>query len=184
MRVRYLESEDKSSVLTARNKKINREASLGKSSIGSDEHDIWFKKVLESKERLALAFEFQGEVAYYFTVDLGCAPARVGAIRARDNLPHPVVGALLPLLVLEAVFCVENIEKVQTETLLTNRPLTRSRQLLGINSFGKVTSDGSLVRQELSRSDFHAARSILWNNAQKMFGDLVDRIKAGIVIES
>lgn len=175
--------EDKENFLARRNSDLNRAVSLSQEVIDSSQHELWFKGVLAAAESMAFALEFRNGIVFFFTVSMTNRVGKVGAIRACDGLPHPALGALMPLIALEAGFLPRKAEYVQTDVLLTNLPVLRARRILRLDDIGSVVTDGHTVRQVLSRDEFDLNKESLWGNANNKFGEIAQEVRNSCSIE-
>lgn len=170
-------------ILDSRNSSLNRGVSLSKEPITPEQHDLWFEQVLASVAVSTFAFEFRGALVYYLTLSRSEGASRVGVIRGCDLLPHPALGALMPLISLEISFSIPDVDTVSTETLASNIPALRSRRLLSLDSLGSTTEVAGTIKQSLERDEYTSAKELIWQKARDLFGNVVCQIREECAIE-
>lgn len=178
---RKIISSDESGMLKARNLPVNRQVSTSTRQVLASEHHEWFSRALQCEGVCASLLLSQAIPLFYFTSSrVAEKNFTVGTFRGVEVLPHPVFGAILPLLAIEVALKDVPAEAITMSVSNKNLPILRSREALGLNSIGHVEESVSFLKQSLTRSEFDACRESIWEAAAKLFGSPVGLIRKSL----
>lgn len=174
--LREIQRRDLGMVLQWRNNEAVRKFSYNDHEISPEEHEAWFNRLQNDKNRKVLIFEFENQpagVIQFFDINPVRRTCKWGFYLGSDVLPKGV-GKAMGKLALSYAFQHLGVETVYGEALATNERSTNYHAKIGFTEDGRyldhVFRDGrwvDVILYSISLDDFFHTDEVTWPTARE-----------------